>query len=337
MNTGTKVAAAVASGYLLGRSKKMRLAIVVGGLLAGKKIPMNTRALVAQGSQLVENNPELAKLAEQVRGELFGAARTAAVSAASRQMNGLSDRIKDRTTMLLAAPAGSVGSVLDRGKGRKGRRDDDDLHDEQMPGDDELDQFEELDALDEGAGSEKPDENHDENQDEDESGGGPDRTDGRRSRGRSSRGEQPAKRRPSRSGRASSAEEDSDVDGAPARGRRRPVSRATGGTTAAARRTAAGASSATSGAARKAGTTARKTGTTKAAAKKTAAAGSSARKTATKRAGSTATASAAKKTTDSAAKKTAPPAKKTAAKKTAAKKTAAKKATGQRSSTSSRS
>ena len=67
MSASTKIALGVASGYLLGRTKKLKLAITVGSLLAGKKIATNPQALLAQGQGLIERSPELQKLQDQVR------------------------------------------------------------------------------------------------------------------------------------------------------------------------------------------------------------------------------------------------------------------------------
>src|SRR5262245_5401917 len=97
MNTTGKVAAAVASGYLLGRTKKLRLAITVGGLLAGKRLNTSPRALVAQATEMIEKNPELARLSDQVRGRLMAAGREAAVAAASNRLSRVSDSIRTRT------------------------------------------------------------------------------------------------------------------------------------------------------------------------------------------------------------------------------------------------
>ena len=117
MSAGAKVAAAVASGYLLGRTKKLKLAITVGSMLAGKKIATNPRDMMKQLNELVEGNPELSKLADQVRDKLFEAARAAAIAAASNRMEGLSDSIRDRTDRMLApAEAEGEGAEDDEGE-----------------------------------------------------------------------------------------------------------------------------------------------------------------------------------------------------------------------------
>ena len=65
MSTTSKIALAVTSGYLLGRTKKLKLAITVGSMLAGQRVATNPAALLKQFRELAEKNPEIAKLQEQ--------------------------------------------------------------------------------------------------------------------------------------------------------------------------------------------------------------------------------------------------------------------------------
>src|SRR6478609_4966035 len=104
MSAATKIAMGVASGYLLGRRKKLRLAITVGSMLAGQKIATNPKALLAQGAELIEQNPELSKLSDQVRTQLFQAARAAAIATANNRMDALSDTIRERSDKLALGP-----------------------------------------------------------------------------------------------------------------------------------------------------------------------------------------------------------------------------------------
>ena len=103
MGTGAKAAAAVAGGLLLGRSKKQKLALAVGGLLLSRKVDPGN--VLKQGSDLVENNPELARLTEQVRGTLVQAARAAAVSTVSNRLEALSDSLHERSEQIRAGKA----------------------------------------------------------------------------------------------------------------------------------------------------------------------------------------------------------------------------------------
>src|SRR6478735_7171209 len=96
MSATTKIAVGVASGYLLGRTKKLRLAITVGSMLAGQRVATNPQALLKQASGLIEKNPELLKLQEQITGKLVESAKNAAVAAATSRLESFNTSLKDR-------------------------------------------------------------------------------------------------------------------------------------------------------------------------------------------------------------------------------------------------
>ncbi len=85
--SAAKIGLGVAAGYLLGRTKKFKLAITVGSMLAGQRIATNPQALLKQFGELADKNPELAKIQDRVRGELFDAFRTAAIAAAGQRLD----------------------------------------------------------------------------------------------------------------------------------------------------------------------------------------------------------------------------------------------------------
>ncbi|MEX0429391.1 hypothetical protein AB3X52_17365 [Nocardioides sp. DS6] len=85
MSATTKIAVGVASGYLLGRTKKLKLAVTVAGLLAGQRLA-GRGSLLEQGSKLLDSSPELKKLQDQIRGRLKEAARDAALGVATSRM-----------------------------------------------------------------------------------------------------------------------------------------------------------------------------------------------------------------------------------------------------------
>ena len=85
MSATTKIAVGVASGYLLGRTKKLKLAVTVASLLAGQRLASG-RGMVEQGSRLLESSPELRRLQDQIRGRLKDAARDAALGVATSRM-----------------------------------------------------------------------------------------------------------------------------------------------------------------------------------------------------------------------------------------------------------
>jgi hypothetical protein len=96
MDAKQKVAAAVAAGYLLGRTKKLKLAITVGSVLAGQRISTNPQKLLKGASGLVQNNPALSALQTELRGRAFDAAKGAAVSVATSRIDKLTDSLRTR-------------------------------------------------------------------------------------------------------------------------------------------------------------------------------------------------------------------------------------------------
>lgn len=108
MNTATRVAAAAATGYVLGRRKKLKLAIAVGSMLAGKRLATDPRGMMRQANELIESRPELAKISDQVRTTLFMAARGAAVGVVSNRINAVSDSIRERSERLTGAVTDKV-------------------------------------------------------------------------------------------------------------------------------------------------------------------------------------------------------------------------------------
>lgn len=104
MKCGARVALGVAGGYLLGRTKKMKLALMLGGMAAGRSAG-GPGGLLAQGARLIAGSPELSKLTDEIKARLLDAGKQAAVAAASRQIEGLTDRVTQRTTSLGEAAA----------------------------------------------------------------------------------------------------------------------------------------------------------------------------------------------------------------------------------------
>ena len=92
----TTVGLAVGAGYLLGRTRKMKLALAVGALAAGRRMPRGPGALKELMQQLARN-PQLKEAAEQVRGELRGVGRAASSALVERRMSDLADLLHDRT------------------------------------------------------------------------------------------------------------------------------------------------------------------------------------------------------------------------------------------------
>lgn len=96
MKTGARIAVGVGIGYLLGRTKKMRLALTLAAAGATGRAGTSPSSLLRGGLKQLGSIPELGKLTDVARNELLTAARSAAVSAASQRIESLSERIQDR-------------------------------------------------------------------------------------------------------------------------------------------------------------------------------------------------------------------------------------------------
>lgn len=106
MENSTKVSltAAVAAGYVLGRTKKGKLAIGLASLVAGQQLPLNPRDMISMGARKLAENPQVAPLIEQVRGEVLSAGRTALSAQANRRLESVADALQQRTSALLEQP-----------------------------------------------------------------------------------------------------------------------------------------------------------------------------------------------------------------------------------------
>jgi hypothetical protein len=96
---GLRVAIGVAGGYFLGRTKKMKLAMMLAGMAAGQQAG-GPGELLKGGTKLLASRPELARLTGEVRGRLLEAGKAAAVAAATRQVENLTDRVGKRVEAL---------------------------------------------------------------------------------------------------------------------------------------------------------------------------------------------------------------------------------------------
>ncbi|WP_037837892.1 hypothetical protein [Streptomyces sp. NRRL S-337] len=106
MNERTKImlAAAMAGGYVLGRTKKGRLALTAASYLAGRQSGLDPRQLVSDGVRKLGDIPQVADLGDQLRGEVMDAGRKALTSAATRQLASLAETLQDRTRRLQLGP-----------------------------------------------------------------------------------------------------------------------------------------------------------------------------------------------------------------------------------------
>ncbi len=114
---------AVGAGYVLGRTKKAKFAFAVGTMVAGKRLNLSPKALGSLVTQQLDNNPQFKEIGDQLRQDLRGVGKAATGSLLNRQLEGLADRLHDRT---LGVQDRIAGVVPDDVKGTDRDEDDED-------------------------------------------------------------------------------------------------------------------------------------------------------------------------------------------------------------------
>jgi hypothetical protein len=107
---------AVGAGYVLGRTRKMKLAFAVGSMVAGKRMHLSPRALADLVSQQLQNNPQFKEIGDQLRGDLRGVGKAATGALVERQIEGLAGRLHGRTSQVRDQLAGVAPDLPGRGE-----------------------------------------------------------------------------------------------------------------------------------------------------------------------------------------------------------------------------
>ncbi|MFF0165250.1 DNA primase [Streptomyces prasinus] len=184
----TALGLAIGAGYFLGRTKKLKMAVAVGGLVAGKKLNLSPKMIGDLVSTQLRNNPQFKELGDQLRGDLRGAGKAASGALVERQLNALAGKLHGRTA--------EMRDQLNGAAGRPDREAEDDEYDEDEGAErDEHDEGAERDEHDEGAERDEHDEGAE--HDEHDEGAGDDEPDGEE---REAPPERPSKRASSKEG-----------------------------------------------------------------------------------------------------------------------------------------
>ncbi|MFI0264333.1 DNA primase [Streptomyces sp. NPDC017056] len=108
---------AVAGGYLLGRTKKAKLAIGIGSMVLGKRLNLSPQQLLSLVNDQIAANPQLKELREQLRGDLKGVGKAATGALVTKRLDSLADSLHERTL--------NVRDQLDAGEtGRGGKEEE---------------------------------------------------------------------------------------------------------------------------------------------------------------------------------------------------------------------
>ena len=157
MSTTSRVAGAVAAGYLLGRFKKLRLAILVGSTMASPKF---RSAAVGMIEDRLPGGPVVGTLTKEVGGKLINVGKTAATSIVAARIDSLSQSLADRSQNLRKGAPGEA----DKSEGEEPEDEYEEQEGEEQEGEEpEEGEAEELEdqnvqAEDEASGDEEPEE-----------------------------------------------------------------------------------------------------------------------------------------------------------------------------------
>ncbi|MGW8690880.1 histone protein, partial [[Kitasatospora] papulosa] len=168
MEDQTKVtlAAAVVGGYVLGRTKKGRLALSIATYLAGRRFGLEPRQIAAEGVRRLSEMPQFAELQDQLKGEVLESGRKALTAAADRGMNSLADALSDRTARLGAPEEGEEEE--DEGEYEDEEEPEDEDEDEDEEGDEYEEEDEEPEEPEEEDEEEEPEEEEEEESEDEE-------------------------------------------------------------------------------------------------------------------------------------------------------------------------
>ena len=179
MKTKGQVALAVGAGYMLGRTHRMKMALMLAAAGATGRFPGGPRDLLERGTKMLASSPEFAKISDSVREELVSAAKAAAVTAASQRINSLNNRLLssggevvgdvgdtvDHTASGVGNSVGKLSRLGKLGRKRRGRSEDEEYDESEVEEEpeeqyaDEEDEYEEPDeedAAEEDTADEEP-------------------------------------------------------------------------------------------------------------------------------------------------------------------------------------
>ncbi|WP_234379984.1 hypothetical protein [Streptomyces sp. CMB-StM0423] len=118
----TTVLAGVAGGYLLGRTRKAKLALTLAALVAGRRLA--PQDLLGMGARRIADTPQLAAASGQATDQMMTAAREAIGSLVDRRVTSLTDSLRERTDRL-----GELGEEREARHARAGQDEDDEGRD----------------------------------------------------------------------------------------------------------------------------------------------------------------------------------------------------------------
>src|SRR5215218_3033147 len=157
MSTTSRVAGAVAAGYVLGRFKKLRLAVLVGSAISSPKFRNAAAGMI---ENRIPGGAITTTLTKEVGGRLVNIGKTAATSIVASRIDNLSQSLADRSQNLRGDRSGEQAdkSRADGEEGEETQEPEDDYDDTQEP----EDEYEE----EEGEETQEPEDEYEEEEGE---------------------------------------------------------------------------------------------------------------------------------------------------------------------------
>lgn len=143
MDNKLKIAGLLAGGYILGRSKKLKLALTVASSVAGVAGYSKRQMLSEAITKISENTPELQGLTDKITGRLAESGKNAAYSMVSMGVDQLSQKLQEQTDKIndsLDSPAQTSAESAEESEEDESAEAETEEATEEEPADDEAEE-----------------------------------------------------------------------------------------------------------------------------------------------------------------------------------------------------
>ncbi|WP_208094751.1 hypothetical protein [Brevibacterium limosum] len=151
MNNKMKITGLILAGYMLGRTKKLGLALTVASAVAGTTAAKNRDQLLGGLKDFADSSPELKSLQEKITGRLAESGKSAVKAVAAKGVDQLSVKLQDQTEKMkstLDDAADSIDPSVDDTEGADDVEDVPEAEDENAPENSEESEADEAEPTD---------------------------------------------------------------------------------------------------------------------------------------------------------------------------------------------
>ncbi|WP_420096064.1 hypothetical protein [Brevibacterium sediminis] len=151
MNNKMKLTGLILAGYVLGRTKKLGLALTIASTVAGTTAAKNRDQLLGGLKDFAESSPELKSLQEKITGRLAESGKSAVRAVAAKGVDQLSVKLQDQTEKMkstLDDAADSIDPNVDDSEGADDEEEAPEAEDENAPENSEESEVDEAEPTD---------------------------------------------------------------------------------------------------------------------------------------------------------------------------------------------